>query len=293
MSKNPIFIIGSGRSGTTVLYDTLALHPDVCWFSNVTDKYPKTSWLPTLNRIIDAPLIGNIMKQRITKRKTPSLRPSEGGNIYHDYCGFDNKRRLTEVDLTDEMQHKFMQVVDNHLHFTGKPRFLSKQTANSQRIRAIHAMFPNAYYVHLIRDGRAVTSSLHKVPWWENTDIWWLNGKPNKWQEMGEDPIELCALQWQHDVAEILENKHLFGGRYLEIRYEDLVADAHTVMGKILRFCELRETAEFSQRIPNDLTDMNYKWDKNLSSQQKEIVHKSIGDFLVQLGYLGQGEGAS
>ena len=217
----------------------------------------------------------------------------KGARFIIRIAGLIIKRRLTEADLSPEMEDRFKQVVKNHLKFTGKPRFISKQTANSQRIRTIHAMFPDAYFVHLIRDGRAVANSLNNVSWWQNTDVWWLDGRPNKWQEMGEEPIKLCALQWQHDVAEILESKHLFADRYLEIRYEDLVVDPHGVIGDVLRFCELRETSKFSQCIPDDLKNMNYKWDKNLSERQKEAVHESIGDFLIQLGYGVQERGVS
>ena len=83
--KKPIFIIGSGRSGTTILYKLLSIHPEVCWFSNYSDIFPNNPFLPILHRIIDIPLIGKELKKANISFKPHSLipKPSEGNNIYH------------------------------------------------------------------------------------------------------------------------------------------------------------------------------------------------------------------
>ena len=81
-------------------------------------------------------------------------------------------------------------------------------------------MFSDAYYIHIIRDGRAVADSMLNVSWWNDTDIWWLGAKPSEWEKKGKSAIELCGLYWKTDVEEILENKYLFENRYLELRYE-------------------------------------------------------------------------
>ena len=283
--NRPIFIIGSGRSGTTILYRLMAVHPEVCWFSNLTDRYPSHPQLAVFHRSLDAPIIGSWMRQRLIQRKRPSLRPSEAGAIYHDYCGFDSSRRMTADELTPDVECKFKRIVEEHLSATGKPRFMNKQTANAQRIGLIDRMFPDACYVHIIRDGRAVANSLLRVDWWGGTDIWWLDGKPEKWAEMGRDPIELCALQWQWDVQEILEHKHLFDDRYLEIRYEDLVEDTKSVVGDIVQFAGLRRSEMVMDSLPESLPNMNYKWVEQLDESQKALLEQCIGESLAALGY--------
>ncbi len=282
--EKPIFIVGSGRSGTTVLYNILSLHKEVCWFSNFTDRNPEKSWLPVLNRAVQWPIIGNQVKHRITHKITPSIRPSEGEVVYRN-CGFVDDRKMEANELTSEMASCFKTHVADHVRLTGKSRFISKRTANNQRIQLIAKMFPDAYFVHIIRDGRAVANSLFRVPWWREIDIWWLEGKADKWDEMGREPIELCAQQWKRDVEEILNNRHLFGDRYLELNYEQLVTDAPATLKRIMQFCELSVYPDFFDYLPNNLKNMNYKWDKNLSAQQKQVVETSIGNFLVELGY--------
>ena len=162
---------------------------------------------------------------------------------------------------------------------------MNKQTANIQRIELINSMFKDAYYVHIIRDGRAVASSLLNVGFWNDTDIWWLGKKPSDWEREGKEPVELCALHWKHEVEEILKNRALFGERYVEITYEALVADVKNTLNKITEFCELRRSARFTKMLPPSLPNMNYKWKEQLTKNQKIRLNKILEPFLMQLGY--------
>lgn len=286
----PIFIIGAGRSGTTILYKILSLHPEVCFFSNYTDRYPRFHRLASLHKILDFPLIGDVAKRDILqyRPKKITIVPNEGDNIYHSYCGFEHARKSTENDLTDEMEFRLKKVIEDHLNYTGKKRFLNKQTSNVQRIQLINKMFPDAYYIHLIRDGRAVANSLIHTSWWNHTDIWWFGGRPDSWAENGREPIELCASHWQRGVSEIWDNRHLFNGRYLEVRYEELLKDTPGTIAEIANFCDLDEAQSFIKRIPQNLPNMNNKWKEQLTEEQKRVLNSCIAEFLHQLGYSGQ-----
>lgn len=283
----PIFIIGSGRSGTTILYKLLSIHPDVCWFSNYTDKFPSYPNIAILHRILDIPFIGKKLKKENLTRRSMKLIPksNEGGTIYHSHCGFEHSRKTTECDLNEEVENKFRKIITKHLRLTGKTRFISKQTANNQRIRQINKIFPNAYYIHIIRDGRAVANSFFRVSWWDDVDIWWLGYKASKWYEKGKEPIELCGLQWKQNVIELLENKYLFKDRYIEIRYEDLVENTKDVVHRITDFCKLNWPSEFETGISCKLENMNCKWKEQLTESQQKILTKSLENFLKQLGY--------
>jgi hypothetical protein len=286
--NKPIFIIGSGRSGTTILFKLLSIHPDVCWFSNYMDMSPKHSIFAILNRSLDFPVIGTWIKKSIITRKPLVVfpQPVEAGNIYHSYCGFAHSKKTTELDLTLEMENKFKNIIKNLLMYTKKSRFLSKQTANNQRIRIIQKLFPDAYYIHIIRDGRAVANSFFHVVWWENMEIWWLGYTPKKWVKKGKYPIELCGLHWKHNIEEILKNKHLFDNRYIEIQYEELVENTKNCINKITEFCELSWPNRYKRIIPDKLFTMNYKWKKELSKKQKEILTKILNKELKKFGYI-------
>jgi hypothetical protein len=276
--QKPIFVVGCGRSGTTVLYNILSTHPDVCWFSNYTDTFPESRLLPLLHGILDLPVVGANGKLSIVRSTGTrfGIRPVEAQNIYHTYCGFKHAVKTTEDDWNFEVENKFKEVVARHLSLTRKTRFLTKQTANNQRIRLIHRMFRDAYCVHIIRDGRAVANSLLNVPWWNDTDIWWLGNKASAWEREGREPIELCALHWKRDVEEIQTNKALFGERYIELRYEDLMADVKGTVSRITDFCELRRSTRFAEALPQVLRNMNYKWKEQLTEEQKMILNRTL-----------------
>jgi len=285
--EKPIFIVGAGRSGTTVLYNILSTHPEVCWFSNYTEKAPAAKLLPLLHRTLDWPLIGMAIKKNIIASSGTRLfiRPREATKIYHEYCQFKHDVKTTETDLDPHEEEKFKEVIRRHLALTGKKRFLSKQTANNQRIRLINAMFKDAYFVHIIRDGRAVANSLRKEPWWPDTKIWWLNTTPQEWEKQGKEPLELSALQWKKNVEAILENISLFKDRYIELRYEELAKDVKETIHKITDFCGLSSSSAFYKDIPETLPNRNYKWKKDLSQVEQKIVTETIGPFLTHLGY--------
>jgi len=284
--RKPIFILGSGRSGTTIIYKTLCLHPDLCWFSNIVNGHPDHPELAFLNRLIEAPLIGPKIKHAIVTTASPCLiGPSEGESLY-DYCGFHDSQKMTKRRFSKLIENKFKHIISVQLYATGKYRFINKRTANTQRLEIIHAMFPDAYFVHVVRDGRAVVNSLLHVPWWNTLPIWWLNGKtPNDWISQGKNPVKLCALHWKYNVQEIVRHKKMFGKRYLEIRYEDFVNDVQGTVGTIMTFCQLPCSASYMHALRRTLPNFNNKWKQELTTQQKAVLENTIGSFLHQLKY--------
>jgi len=204
--EKPIFIVGAGRSGTTIFYNLLSTHPEVCWFSNYTDRFLYCKTLPLLHRVLDLPYFGKVAKKNIMRKSGLkfNIRPTEASRIYHEYCRFKHNVKTTEKDFHPEIEDKFKETIRRHLILTGKKRFLSKQTANNQRIRLINEMFKDAYFIHMIRDGRAVSNSLLNVKWWNDFDIWWLGKKAPEWVIEGREAIELVK-QLDKRLQELLE----------------------------------------------------------------------------------------
>ena len=284
-----IFIIGSGRSGTTLLYNLLATHPEVAWFSVLSNRSPDSHWRIRAHRLLDAPLVGERLKRAIVHptRWGPflGLVPSEGQDIYEGLCGLRQDGRSTEEDWEPEVEERLKGVMDLHLRLTGRDRFLSKRTSNTQRLRLVARMFPDASYIHIIRDGRAVALSYRRVEWWPRTHLWWAGTTPEGLEAEGQDPLEVAALHWSHNVEEVLGNARVLAN-YQEVRYEDLVADpVDTVMG-LLGFCRLREDDAFMARLPRSMPDMNRKWRTAMDARERKVVEETAGGTLARLGYV-------
>ena len=283
----PIFILGGARSGTTILYNLLAAHRDTCWVSYLSDARPGAAAPVRRHRLLDLPLVGPSQLRAIVRNRPNRTRmrwmpwPAEGDNTWHDHAGFGAEPYGTETHIDDAMASRLRGVIDTHLRVTGRPRFLCKQTANNRRLELVAGMFPDARYVHLIRDGRAVANSMIREPWWNDMHVWWLGKRVRDWDE--GPPVALAALYWQHTLEEI--RRHDFGDRYMEVRYEDLAADTPAVMAEVVRFAGMNADAVHARLLPGTLPNMNHKWRTKLSQEQQAAMLDAIGPALSALGY--------
>ncbi len=106
----------------------------------------------------------------------------------------------------------------------GKVRWAEKTPQNIRHLEWITARFPQASIIHIIRDGRDVICSMRTHPDWR-----WVDGS---WQKvLIPRSLESYARRWLADTAAGLAWRD--DPRYVEVRYEDLVADPQTVLRSI------------------------------------------------------------
>ncbi len=99
----------------------------------------------------------------------------------------------------------------------GKPLVGDKTPDYVRNIPTLHALWPEAKFVHLIRDGRDVC--LSATHWKRKAE-----GFRGLYPTWGEDPVSTAAFWWEWHVRPGREAGRLLGpGRYHEIRYESLV----------------------------------------------------------------------
>ena len=108
-------------------------------------------------------------------------------------------------------------------------------------------IFPEARFVHVVRDGRAVANSWLQMPWWQGyggTERWQWGPLPPamaaEWEASGRSFAVLAGLLWAllmdaFDGA----SARLPGDRWLEVRYEDVTAQPRQVFSSLLDFCGL------------------------------------------------------
>lgn len=121
------------------------------------------------------------------------------------------------VDYPDAVRRLFALAA----RLAGKTRYGNKTPVHVLRIRRMASLFPESRFVHVIRDGRDVALSFFDV-------------------EFGPDTVEGAALRWKRYVSRGRHaGRELGAGRYLEVRYEDLLDEPEEVVGSLCRFLSL------------------------------------------------------
>lgn len=177
----------------------------------------------------------------------------------------------------------------------GKARWAEKTPRNVLVLDYILEHFPNARFVHMIRDGRDTVCSLrthprHKV----------VNGelvKLNTWH-----PIGPCITRWVNDVHAGLQYRG--DPRYIEVRYEELVAHPRETLMRLFDFIgeafdekvleyhsvhgQSRDATHFPQNP--EATKAMYtqavgRWRRDLTPDEQAVVKRKAGPLLIELGY--------
>ena len=247
------FVVGTGRCGSTLIHESLCRHPAVAFVSNLEDKRSSFRRLARWNGAVYRTL-----PDAWTKKGRLRFAPSEAYHVldrevspmvsepYRDPRATDAtallERRLRAFFLDRPRPDGTMM-----LHkFTGWPRAELLQRA-----------FPDAKYVHIVRDGRAVVNSWLQMPWWRGhlgPEGWHFGPLPPQyaleWAEEDHSLVVLAGLAWKMLLDAHEEAEKLVGSEnWLTIRYEEFAEHPNGVLAETLDFLGLRPTPELTARI--------------------------------------------
>lgn len=289
------FLVGAGRSGTTLLYKLLCLHAKVAYISNYDNRVP---WLPSglMSRFM-ADMTGTkvsawfnhggnayFVNRPWVKKLFPT--PVEGESIYGS-CGIP---LVPPTDYRPDWKSSdcLRRCFERIRRTTGAQVMISKRTANNRRLQALDSIFPDARYIHLIRDGRAVAHSLSSVEWWDGHVLWWDGRTTTQMEQAGEKRLTVCARNWVYEMRAIQEGlSSIASERILEVRYEQLLANPVDQLCTIIRFLGLAVTTEFQSVIESlQLTSRPGSWSKRWTPEQLASVMNEEQSLLNELGYL-------
>ena len=289
--ETPVFLVGAPRSGTSLVYKALCLHRDASYISNWVRLFPAVPQLAVLNRAAvrlpelrrrawfgggdNAYVYGG--RRPIWQRAFPM--PVEGEPLYARAGVGDNGAGVS----LDRLRTSFVAV----RRAGGGSTFVNKRVANNRRIPLLLEAFPRARFVEIVRDGRAVASSLANVDWWPNGVVWWCGMTPKQWEAEGRDPWELCARTWVEELriteaglAAVPKDQ-----RY-SITYEQLVADPHRTLGEVAVFAGLDPAAGGGHWLAGiEFPDRNEAWRARLDPAAVATIEAVEGDELRRHGY--------
>lgn len=288
------FLVGAGRSGTTLLYKLLCLHPQIAYISNYENRL---GWFPdglacrmVAKRLDDKVNAwfktgGNayFMNRPWLKKIFPT--PHEGESIFAS-CGmplFPAQDYLPDAPTAACLARRFEQIRTR----CGAAIFLSKRTANNRRIRQLSAVFPSARFIHLVRDGRDVAQSLSTVEWWDGHTVWWDGRTPIEMERSGESRLSICARNWVREVQELrVQLAPVDRHRLLELRFEELLRDPLPQLEAIMRFLGVDFPAVYRAAIESlNLRPVRARWGTEWDSRQLACVLRETQPMLRELGY--------
>jgi hypothetical protein len=194
--RGPIFLGGAGRSGTTLIRVMLDSHPRICCGPELKVLPSIAEWYQTLTR------------------NFASVMQSYGN---------------TPADLKLRFRQFIEGLVQNFRQTSGKPRWAEKTPHNVLFMVPLGEIFPDARFLHVIRDGRDVACSLITMDWVNP-----LTGR--KWDYVQN--IASAARYWREVVTLARQQAQhpTLVDRVLEVRYESLVAKPEATMRQVLAF---------------------------------------------------------
>jgi len=268
----PIFILGMNGSGTTLLADCLGRHSDLYSIPYETKVLPY--YLHNVNRIGDMRSVEARRRLATKIGATKALWLANG------------KQNLVLGD--DALREPgFAAVVDalfRHLsRHSGKSRWIEKSPQNLGSALQISEAFPNAQFVHIIRDGRDCAQSLHR-----------------RWRF---DPI-VTIYRWRNLVyLGRVAGAQMGPRRYFEIRYEKLTSDPRSTLSDVCGFLGVPfeegmlvaqvSTANAEIAHAGTIVVNSQRWRKYFTPRVVGRMESIAGEFLADLGYSVESRGAS
>jgi len=289
-TKKPIFIFGVPRSGTTYLYYRLCFHPDLAWTSHLdveswTSKNEQKKMKENIaekkknNQIIPANesalfVLGTDFQPPL---KGTSKIPIEANTLWMRYLDDYSK------DVRIENKKQLIKIISKILKNQKKHRFLNKAPQNSLRLFSLQKCFPDAKFIHLIRDPKAVVSSMLRIV---NVQGQFITGIIIKNESEYEKLDNIQKWAWLY--KEIIEAINEFAiqqnkDNFLRVKYEDLIAQPYKKFREIMKFCELNPSKAVMESIPPARPNQLTKWKDTLSSDDAKKIMEIVSPCLKNI----------
>jgi hypothetical protein len=263
----PTYIYGTAHSGTTILYNFLARHPDFAWFSQYSHRdgaVPGRSSVPmahAADRVLRSVRTHDWHKRKLKRMSTGRLvpRPHEARPIL---------QYVVAAPTLPEAASRMRLLVDEECRRWSRTAFLAKPLRLMGHLNVLQAAHRHARMIHIVRDGRAVAVSI--------------KGKFMKSGQSSREGADLAAAHW----LQVLEEVEQLQLPVLTLRYEDLCADVHGCLRRLLGHAGLDAKAFPFAGIPTELHATNERRLREFGPGELEAVQRAQAPALRRLGYL-------
>lgn len=268
------FIVGRGRSGTTLVRSILDAHSQL---SVVNESYFVAYMASNANRYQGPNGFSlSLYLDDFEKRSKLASWKQDVSDLARIL------RELQPTSLASAIRRTYGWYASHH----AKPKYADKTPVYVMGMDPVAELLPEARFIHVIRDGRDGALSYLEVPW-------------------GPATIEEAAFRWKRAVMRGRASGLALGReRYLEVRYEHLIVDPGAVVRTICEFIKLDfepEMLRYFERGAELTEGMNHPqtraglakpitagmrdWRRDMSFSQVDRFDAIAGRTLAEVGY--------
>lgn len=274
-SKAPVFVLGCGRSGTTLLYHMLLSAGNFAVYrveSNVINLLE--------------PRFGDLSRERNKRR----LLDAWYGSRLYTLSGLEKPELEKRVMAECRNGGDFLRIIMEEMaRRQGVERWADTTPEHLLHLHRIKETIPGALVIHIIRDGRDVALSTEKLGYI----------RPLPWDRAPRTMV--AGLYWEWMVNKGRRDGKDLGNDYIEVNFEDLVERPQETLTRLGKFIEQELNYEEIQKVgigsvsaPNtsfksgegqqQFTPLG-RWKSGYSAEDLAMLEGLIGGTLHEVGY--------
>ena len=240
-----IFLVGSPRSGTTILQSLLAAHPEVI-------SFPESKFF---HYLLYDKFAGKLPSRMEAFFKDEIKRPEFLEN-------FDDSQTVETKTAW------FVGILDSLATEQNKSIWLEKTPEHMYFIEDIERLLPNAKFIHILRNGMDTIASMYEAT--RNFSNLWGAG----WD------LNHCVGRWEH--AMLTSHKYIKKSNHIFIRYKDVLDNTTKLLGEICNFMgiEYEDEMLLNYKEKASRLSLNLPWHQGIDRDIKSTkVHKYHNSF--------------
>jgi hypothetical protein len=273
-SKAPVFVLGCGRSGTTLLYHMLLSAGNFAVYRTESNA---------INLL--EPRFGDLS----IRRNKEKLMEAWLGSKLFERSGLDAPAITAKVMAECRNGGDFLRTIMGEIaRQQNVERWADCTPEHLLHLARIKETIPEALIIHIIRDGRDVALSTAKLgyvrrAWWDRTPS-----------------VMVAGLYWEWMVRKGREEGRRLGADYTEVRFEELISDPHSTLAKLGDFIgqeldydqvlkagigSVREPNTSFNDAPKEAFNPLGRWRTGFTPDDLATFEALVGGTLEELGY--------
>ncbi len=262
--KDPVFVVGHGRSGTSILASLIRKYLQVAFG---TESQFFIRYYRQLARYGD---LTHEPKRRLLVEDLSRERFFQRSKKYGVRLDVDRAVREAEPHTYAGVLAAIMR---QNAECQQMERWGDKTPVYTADLPVLQELFPTAQFIHIVRDGRDVALSGYQM-------------------HFGAKNAYAAARQWSNVLTQVQTFAAMVPKTaFMELRYEDLLTNPVGTFARIIAFLDIEDpdgqvSATVGQSAARDLRTGNFgKWKTDLSRREQDMFVAIAGPQLARYGY--------